>query len=487
MNKDPLSQLDEGQQKAVTSQAKNILCLAGAGSGKTRVLTTRVFYLVKKLNIPEENILSITFTKNAAAEMLERLAKLGIDTEKLWCRTFHSACYKILRELNPKLNMEIIDETRQGDILTDIIKKLSRHQEFGYRLSRFMDDNNWPLYLLQEEIFKIIKECRNRSVGFEKIIRRCQKEKNVDIVEFYRLLYVIKSQYEKYLKMNNIYDFSDLINEVNLELENGGQALKYYRGKFKHILVDEFQDVDFTQMKFLKILNGTKNNMFVVGDDWQSIYGFRGGNVSYILNFQKYFLEDNETIILPYNYRSDGHVVYSASKFIKKNKRQHKKKIKSFSKSKLKIKIFRGRDEAENVKFVLKAIRTLLKHNISKSDIMVIGRNWKNLHPYIKIFNKNKLNNIKINTIHGSKGMESEVVFIAGLHQGRGGFPCIKEDYDIVKIIKDAKMQDRLEEERRCMYVAITRAKKLLFLITEKDKESVFVKEISRKYCEEVK
>lgn len=486
MKNNPLKKLDPGQKKAVMSQTKNTLCLAGAGSGKTRVLTTRIFYLIKNKNIKEDNILSITFTRNAAQEMLERLDGLGINTKDLWCRTFHGACFKILKEEGLGNRIKIIDEKKQDDLLAKIIKLLSQQKDFGYRLYHFCQDLNWPDHLFFEEVQKILKECKNRSINLKSIIKRCSKEKDQDVLEFYRLLYVIKYHYQKYLSDRYLYDFSDLILKVIQLLSKNNEIIKKYQQKFKYILVDEFQDVDFAQMKLLKLLNGLANNLFVVGDDWQSIYGFRGGDVSYILGFVKHFSGASETIALPYNYRSDKNIVRSASGFIRHNKKQQRKKIKSFNPGKIKLKVYRSSGEEDAQKFVVRNIWKIIKYGVSPSEIMLIGRNWKNIKSYREKIEKSNLPSIQYNSIHGAKGMEADVVFIVGLHRGRSGFPTLKDDYDIVKLIKDATKRDRLEEERRCMYVAITRARKLLFLITEKEKESIFIKELSRRYYREL-
>ena len=481
-----LNNLDPGQLKAVKCQNKHILCLAGAGSGKTRVLTTRIYYLVNKQNADPNNILAITFTKNTASEMVSRLNSLKIDTNKLWCKTFHSVCYRILRE-NKNNALNIINEVKQDGILKHIIKKLSENRDFGYRMARFKEENNWPDYLLYEEIAKIIHECKNYSILPKEIIKRCKKERNEDIKEFYRLFYVIYFKYCEFMAKNKFYDFSDLIIETINLLRNKRKLLKYYQNKFKNILVDEFQDVNYPQVELISLLKGQNNNLFVVGDDWQAIYGWRGSDVDFILNFKRLFKKDSKTIILPYNYRSDSNIVNAASRFIRKNRYQCKKKIKSFHSKKLKIKIFKGKNDKDNITFVEKAITKILNHNILQKKIMILGRNWKNLDVYIKNLPKKGFKNIKINTIHGSKGLESDIVFLVGLHRGRGGFPLVKEDHEIMKIIKKTPLKLRLEEERRCFYVGITRARKLLFLITEKDNESRFIRELPKKFREEVR
>lgn len=482
-----LKKLDPGQKEAVIAQNKHILCLAGAGSGKTRVLTSRIYYLLNNLNVDPHNILAITFTKNAANEMIERLNSLNIDTNKLWCRTFHSACYCILAEIKQKGSLNIINESKQEGILKYIIKKLSENKDFGYKIARFKEENNWPSYLFFEEIAKIIHECKNYSISPLEIIKRCRKKRDEDIKEFYRLFYVIYFKYNKFMLRNSFYDFSDLIMETINILKNQPRLLKHYQKKFKYILVDEFQDVNYPQVQLISLLKGENNNLFVVGDDWQAIYGWRGSDVNFILKFKKLFKEDNKTITLPYNYRSDSNIVNAASKFIRKNRYQCRKKIKSFNSKKIKIKIFAGKTERENLNLVIKSIQKLLKHEINQNQIMILGRNWKNLDIYKKNLSKIGFEDIKINTIHGSKGLEGDIVFLIGLHKGRAGFPHIKEDYEIMKIIKKTPLKLRLEEERRCFYVGITRARKLLFLITEKGKESQFIHEISKKFCEKVR
>jgi len=483
----PLLELDSGQNIAVASQNQHILCLAGAGSGKTKVLTKRIYYLVNKLTIDPGNILAITFTKNASLEMLERLNLLKIDTDKLWCKTFHSSCYCILRENDKKSLLNIINETKQNNILKYLINRLSENKEFGYRMARFKEENNWPDYLFYEEIVKVIHECKNYSVSPQEIAKKCKKERGEDVLEFYRIFYIIYFKYCEFMAKNAFYDFSDLITKTITLLTNKPKLLKHYQDKFKYILVDEFQDVNYPQFRLISLLKGHYNNLFAVGDDWQAIYGFRGSDVGFILKFKKLFPQNNKIITLPYNYRSDSNIVNAASNFIHKNRYQCRKKIKSYKPKNIKIKIFSSKSEKENFNFILKSIRKLLDRGISQNEIMILARNWKNLDIYTKFLPKFGFKKININTIHGSKGLESDIVFLVGLHRGRGGFPYIKEDHEIMKIIKKTPLKLRLEEERRCFYVGITRARKLLFLITEKDNESRFIREIPRRYCEEVK
>ena len=482
----PLSQLDAGQFEAATAHNQHILCLAGAGSGKTRVLTTRVFYLVNKLRVQPENILAITFTKNAAIEMVERLDALDINTNQLWCRTFHSACYKILRESSAR-QLNIINEATQERSLKKCLTDLSKQSELGYRLAQFLDENNWPFYLFAEEVTKAIHECKNYSVTPTDISDKYRQIENEDVKEFYWLFGKIFATYQNHLSASHLLDFSDLISQAIKILRTDRQAQGKYQKKFKHILVDEFQDVNHIQVQLLNIIKDSHNNLFAVGDDWQAIYGWRGGDVKYILQFEKNYRRDCRQIVLPYNYRSDSNIVRAASHSIRRNRQQCRKKIKAHHSATHKIKIVRSEDNKDCHAFVLEKIATLIKNNIHPNDIMILGRNWKHVDFYIKQLHEQesaKYQDINITTIHGAKGLECDFVFLVGLYQGRGGFPNIKEDHELRKIIKATTNSERLAEERRCFYVAITRAKKKLYLMTEKNNESIFIKEIPKRFCE---
>ncbi len=477
--RDLFSKLDPGQLQAVKSNSQHILCLAGAGSGKTRVLTSRIFYLIKKKGVRPENILAITFTRNAAQEMKERLLNMGIDARKMWCQTFHSTAFRILREnFKSAKKMKIVADKEQNKVFVNCIKSLQKNKQFALKMNDYLEENNWPEYMFIEQAVKVIKECKSRSITVPDLVKRAKEIGDEDTREFYRLVYFIFSFYQKFIFRNSIFDFEDLINKAINLLEGDEKILEKYQRKFKYILVDEFQDVNFTQVRFLDLLNYEENNLFVVGDDWQSIYGWRGGDVSYILKFKKKYGKNCEAIILPYNYRSDGNIVQAASKMIRKNRKQYRKRIKNFHEKKARIRLIKVKNNKEELRFILGRLKKILR-KIKSDQIMIIGRNWKVLAPYIERLDKTK---IFITTIHGAKGMERDIVFIVGLHAGRHGFPHVKEDYEIMKVIRDASIGERLAEERRCFYVAVTRAKKILYLMTVKDKESKFIGEIPRRY-----
>jgi superfamily I DNA/RNA helicase len=240
--------------------------------------------------------------------------------------------------------------------------------------------------------------------------------------------------------------------------------------------VDEFQDVNNLQVELIKLLLTDNSQLYCVGDDWQSIYGFRGSNVSYIIEFEKHFT-NSKTLKLNLNYRSTPNIVGASNEVIKHNKFKVDKEVSASKISEQKIVVFAGSHEDENINYCLEKIRELLDEGIKNDEILFLYRRTKMYTPYYKRFNAEGIK-VQGKTIHGSKGLESKIVFILGLTEGAGGFPDIWLEDRIFQVIKKADHDLLLEEERRLFYVAITRAKDKLFLITEKGNESSFLKEI---------
>jgi superfamily I DNA/RNA helicase len=216
--------------------------------------------------------------------------------------------------------------------------------------------------------------------------------------------------------------------------------------------------------------------LFCVGDDWQSIYGFRGSNVSYIVEFEKHFL-DAKTITLNLNYRSTQNIVGASNEVIKHNKFKIEKDIQASKRSEHKIVVYAGNNEDDNVDFCVNKVKELLKNGVSNDDIMFLYRRSKMYSTYFNRFKKEGIR-VQYKTIHASKGLEARIVFIIGLTEGYGGFPDIWLEDRIFQVIKKANHDLLMEEERRLFYVALTRAQEKLFLITEKGNESSFLKEI---------
>lgn len=315
------------------------------------------------------------------------------------------------------------------------------------------------------------------NLEIENIKQTSQNDPHERVRSFYKLALPIIKQYKQYCVNKSYLDFNDMISRTISLFKNHPEIAAKYKEKYQYILVDEFQDVNNLQVDLLKLLLGKDCQLFCVGDDWQSIYGFRGSNVGYIVNFNEYF-QNAATIKLSLNYRSSKNIVGASNEVIKNNKFKIDKHVESLKQSNSKITVYAGRNIEENVDFVFSEIDKLQKEkNYSKDDILILYRRTK---MFSKYFERSKQEKFFITgkTIHASKGLEAKAVFIIGLTEGKGGFPDIWMEDRIFQIIKKSKHDFLLEEERRLFYVAITRAKDQLYLMTEKGNESSFIREI---------
>ena len=326
------------------------------------------------------------------------------------------------------------------------------------------------------QIMRIIDMIKVENVDIQKIAHNAQKDQHERVRDFYRLAIPIVRKYIDYCINKSYLDFNDMISRTTLLFRNHADIVNKFRGKFQYILVDEFQDVNNLQVELIKLLLTDKTQLFCVGDDWQSIYGFRGSNVSYIIEFEKHF-PNSKIIKLNLNYRSTQNIVGASNEVIKHNKFKIEKELKASKKSEHKIVVYAGNSEEENIQFCVERIGELLDSGLTNEDILFLYRRSKMYHPYFTRFRKEGIR-VQYKTIHAAKGLEAKVVFILGLTEGYGGFPDIWLEDRIFQVIKKANHDLLLEEERRLFYVAITRAKDKLFLITEKGNESSFLKEI---------
>jgi len=294
---------------------------------------------------------------------------------------------------------------------------------------------------------------------------------------FYELALPLIKEYKNYCTNRSFLDFDDLIILAIKLLTEHPDVKERYQTKFKYIMVDEFQDVNSLQVKLLDLLLSPETQLFCVGDDWQSIYGFRGSNVDYIVNFEKHY-PAAEVHKLDMNYRSTQTIVGASNEVIKNNKNQIAKDVSALKQTPSKIQIYRAkRSELDGVEFLVEKVQDLYNKGFNKEDILILYRRSKMFDPYFQALKQNKLF-VSYKTIHASKGLEAKAVFIIGLTEGSGGFPDVWLDDAIFRVVKDVKYDMLLEEERRLFYVAITRAKDELFLITELGNESQFVEEI---------
>lgn len=356
---DLLENLNENQKKAVTLTEGPVMVMAGAGSGKTKVLTTRISYIIQELGIAPSQILAVTFTNKAALEMKSRIeGMLGITTNYMWISTFHSFCSRLLRLEIDKLppfnkNFVIIDEADSLKLIKEVLKELDideKPKEFKHYISKSKNFLNFE-----------IKDPRINDI-FVQVNRR----------------------YEQKCKENNLLDFDDLIIYTIKLFENYPAVLEKYQEKFNYILVDEFQDTNDLQYKLIRMLSLKHQNIFVVGDDFQSIYSFRGAKIENINHFRKDF-KDYRLVLLEQNYRSTTQILNLANDIIKHNPNQIKKEMYTVREDGKMPYYYRSSSSYDEAVFVVNKIKDLVNHGRSYSDIAImyrvnyISRNFEDL------------------------------------------------------------------------------------------------------------
>jgi Superfamily I DNA and RNA helicases len=667
-------ELNIKQQEAVIADNSRVLVLAGAGSGKTKTLIQKILYLITEKNAKASSILAITFTKNAANEMLDRVIiatdsenkyekilsnkkltfaeknqhrdafkKQSKLAENLTIRTIHSLCYSILKTYGVKVFDNqfklLVEETTKNEapssgqgiapetpknILHNVLIELCKEPSYLLTFKRYIIDhyidqiqikntksNNYeedikyttlkgdkvrskserdiadwlyrhnisykyekvvavksfatkpdffieqaniyiehvsnlssnveeklaeykkgglvceviyesemhdsalmnhileniiykhlneqfitqPVLNYQEEfkfymdqvdafiydVLRVISMIKSNDSDLSNIEKTASSNKHERVQTFYKLAIPITKKYKEYCTYKSYLDFDDLITKVIELLREHSEIRERYKNLYKYILVDEFQDVNHLQVQLLKLLLGENSQLFCVGDDWQSIYGFRGSEVDYIVNFEKHF-PSSKIIKLDVNYRSTQNIVGASNEVIKKNKFQVPKEVKAFHQSLKKIQVFRAKDiEKDGVDFMLNKIKHYFAKGYSQDDILVLYRRNKMFFNYSQAIRNNQLR-ISAKTIHAAKGLEAKIVFIIGLKDGPGGFPDVWLDDMIFRIVKDTPIDSLMEEERRLFYVAMTRAKEELYLITQSGNESSFIDEIPAEF-----
>lgn len=362
-----LANLNDPQKEAVKHLSGPALVFAGAGSGKTRVLTYRVAHLIS-VGIKPKNILAITFTNKAAREMMERIGKiLGVNITRNapWrvpaesipnVGTFHSIGARILREQAEKLgytsSFAIYDAEDQRKLVKLIMRELGISEE------------QFPVGRIQDFISRAKGEL-NESQNFLDNPENYFEEKAGQIY----------TAYQKNLKDLNAFDFDDLITAPVLLFEKDKNIKKYYQDQFRHILVDEYQDTNRAQYQFVKTLGENHRNIFVVGDDFQSIYGWRGADLRNIWSFEEDYPEA-KVILLEQNYRSTQNILDSAHEIISRNPKQKKKKMWTEKKEGEKITLYEADDQQDEAKFVISHIETTRQYNpgLPLGEIAVLYR-----------------------------------------------------------------------------------------------------------------
>ena len=347
-----LSGLNKQQVEAVKHINGPMLVLAGAGSGKTKVLTNRIAYLIEQ-GVSSDNILAITFTNKAAKEMKEREIKLiGYDAKSIQISTFHSLGLKIIKEnyarLGYKSNFVILDS---DDTLT-VVKKIMK------------DLNLNPKFYNAREIRNKISSAKNELMDPEKYSK---VEFDSNIIEVYR-------KYNKKLVINNSVDFDDLLALPIKLFKQYPDVLKYYQEKYQYVLIDEYQDTNEAQYIFSKMLCNNHKNIFVVGDNDQAIYAFRGANYKNILNFEKDY-PDAKVIMLEENYRSTQNILDAANSVIRHNKMRKDKNLWCNNDIGSKVKYIKTESDKEECAYVSEKIKELHNdNNVNYEDIAILYR-----------------------------------------------------------------------------------------------------------------
>ena len=352
-----LEGLNDKQYEAVTSTEGPCLVIAGAGSGKTKVLTHKIAYLMAEKGVKPWDILAITFTNKAANEMKSRVENLVGDVAKdMWIGTFHSICVRILRKQIDRIGFDtsfiIFDTSDQKTLIKQIIKSQNLDDKIYSDRSVLYEISNAKNDMLEPDMYSV------------KARGDFRKEKIAEIYEIY----------QRKLKENNAIDFDDIINFTIKILMDNPDLLEYYSNKFKYVLVDEYQDTNKAQFTLVTLLASKYGNITVVGDNDQGIYSFRGADITNILNFEKDF-PGTKIIKLEQNYRCTQNILNAANEVIKNNEAKYEKKLWTSNEAGSLPKVFRGDNEYDEANYIVRQINSLKTEEYYKySDFAVLYR-----------------------------------------------------------------------------------------------------------------
>ncbi len=353
MNSSLLSGLNPEQRQAVTLPHQSALILAGAGSGKTRVLTTRIAYLISTGAVSPQGILAVTFTNKAAKEMVTRLsAMLPINTRGMWFGTFHGLCNRMLRahhrDANLPQSFQILDS---GDQLS-AIKRLMKAMN--------VDDEKYP----PREVQNFISSSKEQGL----------RANEVEAFDPYtRRKVEIFAEYDAQCQREGVVDFSELLLRCYELLSRNAAIREHYQERFKHILVDEFQDTNKLQYQWLKLLAGDKNALFAVGDDDQSIYAFRGANVGNMQQLTRDFHVEN-VIKLEQNYRSHGNILDAANALIQNNRNRLGKNLWTAENGGEQLRVYEAATDVDEAAFIVDEIKQLHSEGVNLKEIALLYR-----------------------------------------------------------------------------------------------------------------
>lgn len=464
-----LKGLNDYQKKAVTDPSKSILCIAGAGTGKTRVLTMRIAFLCRFQGVLPANILAITFTRKARDEMLERLAQLGIYGVNI--ETFNSYCEKFLRENSSSVygsaKKKVISQKQKFELvkiaLADLDHNFSSATRIYFTKKQYKNEATENLAsVFVGDVFTIIdkfKRDRKKMYDFSSVASYKDYDKA-------KLMYDVCFRIIKAFENQDFRDFTDQILDVVSYFESGGVV-----PEFDHVLVDEFQDVNQMQVDFLRFFEASK---FFVGDPRQSIFGWRGSKVDHILNLEN---QDFDLINLTINYRSEASIVELSNKCI------GSLRLKDLTAHKPKNKDMRliGFESLEvELEFLVQRILTVKKGKtifvLARTNSMIkecsLYLGGRGLKFQIAREGSDIKERIVLSSVHSSKGLEADVVFMIGCTSNN--YPCKTSDQPVVDLVA-SEDYDSFEEEKRLFYVGMTRAKDSLYFTYTGTKPTYFL------------
>ena len=345
--------LNDKQKQAVFTTEGPLLLLAGAGSGKTGVLMHRIAYLIEEKHVDPYNIMAITFTNKAAKEMKERIGKLiGEEGNFVWVMTFHSSCVRFLRRFIDKIGFDNSFTIYDSDDQKTLMKKIFKENDINTKVYK------------ERAVLNIISSCKNELMSPAEFMKSAIDSYEKGIARLYEI-------YQSTLKKNNALDFDDLIYRSVELFENCPDVIDYYQNRFRYIMVDEYQDTNTAQFRFIYLLAQKYKNICVVGDDDQSIYKFRGANIENILSFEDKF-EGVKVIKLEQNYRSTGNILDAANAVIKNNRGRKDKSLWTEGETGANIELQQFANANAEADFIIKDIRA--KANDNFKDFAVLYR-----------------------------------------------------------------------------------------------------------------
>ena len=473
-----ISKYNDAQKKAIICNKEHILCLAGAGSGKTSVLTKRIEFLIKYRSVNQHKILGITFTRKARDEMMHRLSTT-YECQNVHVETFNSFCERVLRTYNNiayNTEMRVITYRDKMHIIRNALEAI------GLNISRAISIYFSPVQIrskTQEQLAHVLmNDCFFVRDYFKSKSRKLEKSafETIDArhEQSAEMMFSVCRYIEGYMQRNGLRDFTDQLLDAIALFRLHPELIPEY----EHVLIDEFQDINATQVELVDLLN--PKNIFCVGDPRQSIYGWRGSDIKYILNFEDTY-NDAEIITLKKNYRSSEKIVNLINASIKNmgladlesgntddNKILH-------TPTNASVELVSCKNELAETFFVIKKIK---ESSIPRKEIFVLARTNKQLKNLSEMLVQEhiahvlrtdetrkkvyvKENELTLATIHAIKGLEAEMVFVIGATPAN--FPCKASDHPVIDMIK-VDEYDKEEEERRLFYVAMSRAKKILYV-----------------------